>query len=265
MTTESTAGQIHDITHDHHEHVHHWETSWAPLVLVAGIFFLVPIGFSAHFVYENTMMFAIGAGLGVPLIIIGCAKWVDEGLSTPNLVEGVSVTGLPIFIISEVFIFLALFTSYWMLRIKAGVYWPPEGTPEISTTIPMIMTVILVSSSFTMHHAETKLDKGDRSGFNKWLIITILLGAIFLGCTVYEYEHLLSLGFGPSTNAFSSAFYSITGFHGSHVFLGLAIFIAVLIPSLKGRTNDSFVACASIYWHFVDVVWFFVVSQIYFW
>ncbi|MBT5243982.1 MAG: heme-copper oxidase subunit III [Rhodospirillaceae bacterium] len=264
MSTEATH-QIHDITHDHHEHEHHWETSWAPLVLVAGIFFLVPIAFSGHFVYENQLMTIIGAGLGVPMILAGVAKWVQEGMSHKNLVEGVSIVGLPIFIVSEIFIFLGLFASYWTMRLSAGINWPPEGTPEISTTIPLIMTVILVSSSFTMHNAEIKLDDGDNSGFNKWLIITIVLGTVFLGFTVFEYNHLIHAGFVPGTNSYSSAFFSITGFHASHVFIGLALFVAVLIPALKGKTNDSFVACASVYWHFVDVVWFFVVSQIYFW
>ncbi len=257
--------QIHDITHEHHEHAHHWETSWAPLVLVTGIFFAVPIAFAGYFVYENQLLTIIGLGLGVPLILAGVAKWVQEGLVYENVVEGVSIIGLPIFIVSEIFIFLGLFASYWMMRLKAGIYWPPEGTPEISTTIPLIMTVILVSSSFTMHYAEVKLDRGDNSGFNKWLIISILLGTLFLGFTVFEYDHLAGLGFVPSTNSYSTAFYSITGFHASHVFVGLATFVAVLIPALKGKTNDSFVACASVYWHFVDIVWFFVVSQIYFW
>jgi len=256
-TEAATAGGAH--------HEHHWETSWAPLVLVAGIFMLIPIGFSGYFVYENHLMTIIGAGLGVPLILAGVAKWVQEGMATENLVVGVSIVGLPIFIVSEIFIFLGLFASYWMLRLSAGVNWPPEGTPEISTTIPMIMTVILVSSSFTMHNAEVKLDNKDNAGFNKWLIITILLGTLFLGCTIYEYNHLIAEGFIPSTNAYSSAFFSITGFHASHVFIGLAMFIAVLLPALKGRTNHAFVVCASVYWHFVDVVWFFVVSQIYFW
>lgn len=247
----------------HHEH--HWETSWAPLVVVTGIFLLVPIGFAGYFVYENQLMTILGAGIGVPLILAGVAKWVQEGMSHENLVVGASVVGLPIFIVSEIFIFLGLFASYWMMRIKAGNYWPPEGTPEIDTTIPLIMTVILVSSSITMHVAEVKLDKKDNSGFNNWLMITIALGLIFLGCTVYEYDHLAALGFVPSTNAYSTAFYSITGFHASHVFVGLATFVAVLIPALRGKTNHSFVVCASVYWHFVDIVWFFVVSQIYFW
>jgi len=246
-------------------HEHHWEWSWAPLVAVAGIFFLVPIGFSGYYVYESTTIAIVGAGLGVPLLLAGVAKWVDEGLSHKNLVEGASVVGLPIFIVSEIFIFLGLFSSYWTMRLSIGADWPPAGTPEINKVLPLIMTVILIASSVTMHHAETKLEESDLSGFNKWLIISILLGGLFLGCTVYEYGHLLELGFGPSTNAYSTAFYSITGFHASHVLVGLCTFIAVLIPALRGRTNKAFVTCASVYWHFVDIVWFFVVTQIYFW
>lgn len=252
-------------TADGTHHEHHWETSWAPLATVAGIFLLVPIGFSGFFVYESTLMAVIGAGLGVPLILAGVAKWVQEGMSQTNLVVGASMTGLPIFIVSEIFIFLGLFVGYWTMRLSAGYDWPPEGTPEIGAAIPLIMTFILVSSSVTMHTAEVKLDKGDNSGFNKWLIITIFLGSVFLAFTVYEYQYLVGLGFGPSTNSYSSAFYAITGFHATHVLIGLAVFVAVLLPALKGKTNHSFVVCASVYWHFVDIVWFFVVSQIYFW
>ncbi len=88
---------------------------------------------------------------------------------------------------------------------------------------------------------------------------------MFLSFTIFEYTHLAGVEFVPSTNAYSSAFYSITGFHASHVLVGIGLFIAVLIPALGGRTNHTFVSCASVYWHFVDIVWFFVVLQVYFW
>lgn len=255
MTTDATTA---------HAHEHHWEWSWAPLFTVAGIFFLLPIAFSAYFVYENMMLAAITAGLGTVLLLVGVAMWVNEGLTQTPLLAGVANIGLPIFILSEVFIFLSLFTSYWMIRLGFE-NWPPEGTPEIDKVLPLIMTVILVSSSITCHVAEEKLEHGDLSGFNTWLIITIVLGSLFLGCTIWEWNHLIHMNFIPSTNAFSTAFYTITGFHASHVLVGLGAFIAVLIPALGGRTNKTFVTCVSVYWHFVDVVWFFVASQVYFW
>lgn len=247
-----------------HHHEHHWEVSWAPLVLVAGIFLAVPLGFAGYFVYQSTLMTVLCLGIGTPLIIAGIAKWVEEAMTQPSLAPGLAGIGLPIFIVSEIFIFLSMFVGYWMMRLKAET-WPPEGTPHISGTLPLIMTALLVSSSIAIHIGEEKLEKKDIGGFNKWLVITLVLGTVFLGCTIYEYNHLAHVGFIPSTNAFSTAFFSITGFHASHVVVGLGTFIAVLIPALKGRTNHTFVKCASVYWHFVDVVWFFVVSQIYFW
>jgi len=247
-----------------HVHEHHWEWSWAPLLVVAGTFFLLPIAFSTYFVYDNMMLTAVFAGLGTVLLISGIAIWVNEGLTQTPLIAGVANIGLPIFIMSEIFIFLALFLSYWMLRLGFET-WPPEGTPHISKTLPIIMTFILVTSSITCHVAEDKLEEGDLSGFNSWWIISMVLGAIFLGCTLYEWNNLIHEDFIPSTNAYSTAFFTITGFHASHVLVGLGAFLAVLLPALGGRTNKTFVTCVSVYWHFVDVVWFFVASQVYFW
>ncbi len=246
-------------------HEHHWEVSWAPMVLTFGILFVLPLAFSAYFVYDDQLLTVIFAGIGTPLLLAGIAKWVSEGLTQKPLLEGVSPSGLPYFIISEAFIFLGFFVTYWTMRLSAGNAWPPEGTPELNLVLPIIMTVILVASSITYHIAEEKFDANDIGGFRNWLMITILLGLVFLGCTVYEYNHLLHMDFGPSTNAYSSIFYSITGFHASHVLIGLGIFIAILLPAFAGKTNKYFIFCGGVYWHFVDVVWFFVASQVYYW
>ncbi|MBF0426453.1 MAG: heme-copper oxidase subunit III [Magnetococcales bacterium] len=247
-------------------HTHHWEFSWAPMVLTIGIVLVVPLTFVSWFVYKNPTLAAGFAGVGVPLLLVGISKWVAEGLSHKPLIEGVSPSALPIFIISEVFIFLGLFVSYWTMRLSAGGAWPPAGTPEhMNLALPVVMTIILVTSSVTYHVAEEKLDHGDLGGFRGWLFLSIILGLSFLGCTIYEYSHLLHEGFGPSTNAYSTAFFSITGFHASHVLVGLGVFLAVLIPALAGKTNKYFTFCAGMYWHFVDVVWFFVATQVYYW
>lgn len=248
----------------HHEH--HWEWSWAPTAVVIGTFLLVPLGFSAYFVYENMLLTTIFTGVGTPILLIGIAKWVSECLTQEPIVEGLGATALPIFIVSEVFIFLGLFASYWLMRLSAGeAAWPPEGTPQFDLVLPIIMTVILVASSITYHVAEVKYENKDMGGFRTWLILTLILGFVFLGMTFYEYSHLLHADFGPSTNAFSTAFFTITGFHASHVLVGLGTFIAILLPAFKGKSNHIFVSAAGVYWHFVDVVWFFVVSQLYYW
>ena len=248
----------------HSAHVHHWETSIAPMCAVFGIFFALPLGFSFFFVYNNILLTMVALGIGIPLLLFGIAKWISEGLTQKPLVEGLAGVAMPIFIVSEIFIFLSFFASYWMVRL--GSYaWPPEHTPDMPVGLPLFMTFLLVTSSVTIHKAEEMFEHGDMAAFRKWMVITLLFGLAFLSCTTFEYHHLLEHGFTPATNAFSMIFFSITGFHASHVVIGLSIFLAILIPALKGRTNKTFLLCGSIYWHFVDVVWIFVVSQIYFW
>ena len=107
------------------------------------------------------------------------------------------------------------------------------------------------------------MEKGDR-GFFTWLIATIILGIVFMGLTINEYSHLMAEGFNFKTNIFSTVYYSITGFHFSHVFVGVGLFVCILIPR-SWEMSKSFVKAASMYWHFVDIIWFFVVTQVYFW
>lgn len=242
---------------------HHWETSPYPLILVIGIFFAIPIAFAMYFQYNKGLMAALSLGAGVPFIVWGIAGWVGEGLAAKKE-TGWALTGLPIFIVSEALIFLVLFLAYWMLRLKAEV-WPPPGSPVIGIGLPIFMTALLVSSSVTYHFGEMRLGADDKKGFVTWLLATMTLGLFFLGCTMYEYSHLAGAGFVFGSNAKSSAFYSITGFHASHVFIGLCMFFSILIPALKGKISHTFAKGAGIYWHFVDMVWFFVVSQIYLW
>lgn len=242
---------------------HHWETSPWPLVLSVGILFM-PLAFAFYFVYAKPIMAVASLGIGVPLIILSIAGWINEVVGQKEE-SGLSIAAMPLFIVAEAFIFVALFVSYWAMRLLSPS-WPPAGTPvHMPVAAPIIMTIMLVSSSFTIHFAEARLEKDDRSGFITWLMITIILGVAFLGLSVNEYITLFREGFNFKTNAYSTAFYSITGFHGSHVLVGLGIFISMLIPGLMGRTSKTFVKAGSMYWHFVDIIWFFVVSQVYFW
>jgi len=243
---------------------HHWETSWSPIVIAVGLLFSLPLAFASYFQYGSVGMATACLGIGIPVLLAGISGWINEGIGATEWQFGYSKIGLPIFITSEVLIFLGLFASYWGLRLLSDT-WPPTGTPHINLFVPILMTIILVSSSVTIHFAEEKLEADDTGGFRTWLMATIGLGVIFLCFTGYEYNHLLHEGFGTSTNIYSSAFYTITGFHAAHVFLGVSVFIAILIPALSGRVNGTFVKCASVYWHFVDIIWFFVVTQIYFW
>lgn len=248
---------------EHHEH--HWEWSWAPMAISFGTLLLLPIAFTLKFVYQLPLGSILAAGIGTPLVLAGIARWIQEGAESHPAITNVSPVGIGVFIIGEILIFLGLFASYWTVRLEAGTNWPPAGTPHLNLVLPLVMTAILVTSSITYHLAEHHLEHGDKPSFVRWLLASLVLGAGFLGSTAYEYTHLVEEGFLPGTNAFSSAFYSLTGFHGSHVLIGLVSFLAILIGTLLGRVHRLFVKCAGIYWHFVDIIWFFVATQVYYW
>ena len=241
-----------------------WEVSPWPLVISIGILFLVPLAFAFKFVYNQPMVAVLCLGVGAPVIIAGIAGWISEAIEGGHGPVGLSIPAMGWFILAEAMIFVSFFASYWYMRLKAPD-WPPAGTVELPVLMPLIMTFILVASSFTIHISEEKLEHNDRAGFLKWLIITMLLGISFLSMSVYEWTHLFHEGFTFSTNAYSTAFFTITGFHGAHVFVGLGIFISILVPALMGKFSVNFVKVGSLYWHFVDIIWFFVVSQVYFW
>lgn len=248
-----------------HPHEHHWEVSWAPMAISFGVLLLVPMTFVFSLIYHQPLAAIISAGIGTPLVLAGIARWIHEGATQHSAITNVSPVGVGVFIVGEIFIFLGLFASYWMMRLSAGQAWPPAGTPHINTTLPIIMTGLLVASSLTYHRAEGLFDEGKKSAFVTWVLISIALGGAFLGCTIYEYSHLIGEGFVPGSNQYSSAFYSLTGFHGSHVLVGLVTFLFIVVGVTFGRVNANFVKVAGIYWHFVDVIWFFVASQVYFW
>ncbi|MEB3336998.1 MAG: heme-copper oxidase subunit III [Leptolyngbyaceae bacterium] len=165
------------------------------------------------------------------------------------------MTGVIVFLLAESMIFLGLFTAYLTFRAVAPS-WPPEGTPELELLLPGINTIILISSSFVIHKADTAIKKNDVAGLRTWFIITALMGVTFLAGQVYEYMHL---EFGLTTNLFASTFYVLTGFHGLHVTFGLVLMLGVLWRSRQAGHYSSEhhfgVEAAELYWHFVDVVW----------
>lgn len=261
MTVQATA-------EGHVPHELHWETSWAPMAVAFGLLFLVPLAFAAYFIYNSAILAILSVGVGVPLLIAGVSGWIYQGATQEGVISDVSPMGIGIFIVGEILIFISLFVGYWTMRIAVGVegdIWPPKGTPHINMVLPLVMTAILVTSSYTYHRAENAFDEGKRGGYKGWLLVSIALGIVFLGCTFYEYGHLIHEGFVPATNSYSTAFYSLTGFHASHVLVGLLSFAALLIATLFGNVHRNFVKVAGIYWHFVDIVWFFVASQVYYW
>jgi cytochrome c oxidase subunit 3 len=170
--------------------------------------------------------------------------------------------GMMLFIISEVMIFGAFFTAYFFIRIAEGEPWPAPGT-HLPVPVAFVNTLILISSSFTLHWAETSIKRGNRFGLKAGMLSTFLLGCTFLFIQINEYANI---GFAPQDHAQQTIFYSLTGLHGCHVFIGLLILLAVTVRAFRGHYSpDSHrgVDVPGIYWHFVDIMWIVVFTTVY--
>ena len=170
--------------------------------------------------------------------------------------------GMLLFIISEVMVFGAFFTAYFFIRVVAGDPWPAEGT-ELPKLIAGVNTAILLSSSFTMHWALESVKSDNRLGLQAGMFTTFLLGATFLFIQINEYVHV---GFSPQDNAQGTIFYSLTGLHGAHVFIGLTLLAMVTVRAFRGHFSAAEhhgVEVPGIYWHFVDIMWVIVFTTVY--
>jgi cytochrome c oxidase subunit III len=171
--------------------------------------------------------------------------------------------GMLLFIISEIMLFGAFFTAYFFIRVVAGDKWFPFDGFELPVSIAAVNTAILLSSSFTMHWALEGIRNENRRALKVGLLSTFLLGLTFLSVQVNEYVHL---GFAPHDNAQATIFYSLTGLHGAHVFVGLNLLLFATIRSFRGHYSAKEhrgVEVPGIYWHFVDIMWIFVFSTLY--
>ena len=170
--------------------------------------------------------------------------------------------GMLLFIISEVMVFGAFFTAYFFIRVAQGNPWPAPGT-KLPLEVAGMNTAILVSSSFTLHWAEHCIKKDNRFGFKAGMLLTFLLGCSFLFIQINEYANI---GFAPQDGAQQTIFYSLTGLHGAHVFIGLLLLLFVTIRAFRGHYSPEEhrgVEVPGIYWHFVDIMWIVVYTTVY--
>jgi len=189
----------------------------------------------------------------------GVAGHGKKGLGNP-------VLGMLLFIVSEIMFFGGLFAAYFSLRTSAAV-WPPEGNEAFllheEAHFPAIMTLLLLISSLTCQIAVWRIRRGDRVGMNRALMMTVVLGIVFLIGQVYDYTQL---GFGVADGTFGGTFYILTGFHGAHVLGGVLMLGVCLYRGGLGQfsaQHHDMVEATSIYWHFVDVVWVLLFSLLY--
>lgn len=165
-----------------------------------------------------------------------------------------------LFITSEVMFFGALFAAYGSIRARAAE-WPPPGV-EIDLAIPLGLTFLLATSSVFCHRAGAAACRGDKPAARRALLATIALGLLFLAGQALEYS---GLDFRLGDSAFATLFYSLTGFHGLHVFIGLVILgsAVVKLRTAPGTSATGAVEAASTYWHFVDGIWLLLFTVIY--
>jgi cytochrome c oxidase subunit III len=199
--------------------------------------------------------------------VAGLAHDERGGISNP-------VLGMILFITSEVMFFAGLFAAYFNVRANAGA-WPPAPpavTEELAEHfhhlkaepwLALGLTVILVLSSFTCQFAIWAIRENNRTGFIRNIAVTLILGIVFLIGQGYDYT---TLGFGLADGVFGTTFFTLTGFHGAHVFAGVIMLGVLLYRGMAGqfsaRHHDA-VEATSIYWHFVDVVWIALFSTLY--
>ena len=168
---------------------------------------------------------------------------------------------MSLFIATEAALFVCLFFSYYYLGQGQPV-WPPEP-PQFR--LALVMLVVLLTSSGILHWGERRAERGALGAARGATAATAVLGVAFLGLQVLEYRnHLLKLR--PTTNAYGSIFYTLTSIHAAHVVLGICMLLFVLaLPDITGASKPPHrpLHNASLYWHFVDLVWVLIVALIY--
>jgi heme/copper-type cytochrome/quinol oxidase subunit 3 len=198
-------------------------------------------------------------------------------MSASRPMEGMKVynlkLGMWVFLLSEVMFFSSLIGAYIILRFAHPEQW---AEPNVVLNVPLtgFNTFMLICSSVTMVKAFAAIEHGDQAGLRKWLVATIILGSSFVGIQVFEYIKLAHEGFVPTAARYAaeggplygSTFYTMTGFHGAHVTIGVLALIFTTIKAFRGKYSAEDyggVEIMGLYWHFVDLVWIILFTIVY--
>ncbi len=174
------------------------------------------------------------------------------------------ILGFWLFLGGETVLFGSLFATF--LALRSSVLDGPTEAELFNLPMIGLTTLILLTSSMTSVLAIQAMHRHDRKGIQKWLGVTVALGLVFLFLEIYEFVEYVNHGHKFTTSAFSTAFYTLVGFHGAHVVFGI-VWISMIIRQLttKGLTvvTAPKVYVVSLYWHFVDLVWVFIFTVVY--
>jgi heme/copper-type cytochrome/quinol oxidase subunit 3 len=172
--------------------------------------------------------------------------------------------GMWLFLGSECLLFGGLISTYMLYRGRVGTGPRPGNVYDIPFT--SVSSFVLLMSSLTMVLAVAAAQKRDDRGTNLWLVVTALLGSTFVGGQVYEFTAMYHEGLGFTTSLFGSSFYTLTGFHGVHVTLGIIMLLSVVAMNRKNEipgNKAEVVELVGLYWHFVDIVWIIIFTLVY--
>lgn len=192
-----------------------------------------------------------------------------QGLHTFKVLTGIK-WGIILFIVSEVFFFLSFFWGFFHRSlsptIEIGILWPPMGVyPFNPFQIPLLNTIILLSSGVTVTWSHHSVIENNLSQASKRLILTVILGLYFSSLQALEY---FEANFTISDAVYGSTFFMATGFHGLHVIIGTRFLLVCYLRIIRAhfsRVHHFGFEAAAWYWHFVDVVWLFLYINIYWW
>jgi heme/copper-type cytochrome/quinol oxidase subunit 3 len=214
----------------------------------------------------ETIAAPAGAAHGGPDDHAGHAHITNTGITNEKL-------GMWLFLGSECLLFGGLISTFLLYKKKLNTF-PGFENAEVSKLgrqifdIPFtsVSSFILLMSSLTMVLAVSSLQRNDLRRCRIWILATATLGACFLGGQIYEFTAFVREGLGYTTNIFSSAFFTLTGFHGAHVAIGIIILMTMYALTFNGKLTSErseTLEIAGLYWHFVDVVWVVIFVVVY--
>ena len=179
--------------------------------------------------------------------------------------EGASTSlGFWVYLMSDCLMFAVLFAVFGVLGTSYAAGPGPKDLFDLE--LVAINTAMLLFSSITFGFAMLAMFKGDQRGTLRWLAVTLFFGLCFLAIELYEFSHLIHLGAGPQRSAFLSAFFTLVGTHGLHVTFGSIWLITLMVQIMKKGlipANRRRMACLSMFWHFLDVIWIGVFTFVY--
>lgn len=258
------------INHNHPFHL----VDYSPWPITASIGTITIIsGLIIWFYTFNINLFILG---NIIILLTIYQWWRDiirestfQGIHTSNVLKRLKI-GIILFIISELFFFISFFWTFFHSRlspsIEIGIIWPPKGIITFNPfQIPLLNTVILLTSGISVTWAHHRLINNNFSQTTQRLFFTIILGIYFTILQWYEYNEA---PFTIADSIYGSIFYIATGFHGIHVIIGTSFLLICLIRHINfhfSKTRHFGFEAAAWYWHFVDVIWLFLYISIYWW